>query len=100
MQRRILSIVIIMMLVAISMWAADKKYKIGDTGPGGGIVFYVNDKGFYVYESDGSSKIYHYLETSYLLGEASWCPWDFHKELNNYGDCCENITPQTGIGYG
>ena len=64
-------------------------YKIGDEGPGGGIIFYVDKQGFTVYDGKGGEEICHYLEMSrYTLGESRWYP-----EI-------VSITTQTGLGYG
>ena len=64
-------------------------YKIGDIGPGGGIIFYVNKRGFTVYDGKGGEEICHYLEMSNgTLGESKWYP----EEIN--------ISTQTGLGYG
>jgi uncharacterized protein YgiM (DUF1202 family) len=72
-----------------------KKYNIGDTGPGGGIVFYHSPSGFNVIQADGSSKLCHYLEVSPTdLGEISWCS---QRGWHNY--CC-NIPTKEGLGYG
>ena len=50
-----------------------KKYKIGDIGEGGGIVFYVSPEGFDVYDGKGSVTRCHYLEMSTInLGESKW----------------------------
>jgi len=50
-----------------------KKYKIGDIGEGGGIVFYVSPEGFDVYDGKGSVTRCHYLEMSPInLGESKW----------------------------
>ena len=47
------------------------QYKVGDEGPGGGIVFYVSPKGFTVYDGKGGEEICHYLEMSKTsLGES------------------------------
>ena len=47
------------------------KYKIGDEGEGGGIVFYVSPGGFDVYDGKGSVMRCHYLEMSKaILGES------------------------------
>ena len=40
------------------------KYKVDDEGPGGGIVFYVSEEGFTVYDGQGGEVICHYLEMS------------------------------------
>ena len=50
-----------------------KQYKIGDEGEGGGIVFYVSQEGFFVYDGMGGSKLCHYLEMSKpTLGISEW----------------------------
>lgn len=65
------------------------KYKIGDEGPGGGIVFYTSEAGFKVYDGMGGSAIYHYLEMSKeTLGEAYSYPEK------------KDIVTNEGIGYG
>ena len=64
-------------------------YKIGDIGPGGGIIFYVNKRGFTVYDGKGGEEICHYLEmSSGTLGESYWYPGEVF------------ISTQTGLGYG
>ena len=64
-------------------------YKIGDIGPGGGIIFYVNKRGFTVYDGKGGEEICHYLEmSSGTLGESYWYPEEVF------------ISTQTGLGYG
>lgn len=40
------------------------QYKVGDEGPGGGIVFYASKEGFTVYDGQGEDEICHYLEMS------------------------------------
>ena len=40
------------------------QYKVGDEGPGGGIVFYASKEGFTVYDGQGGDEICHYLEMS------------------------------------
>ena len=53
-----------------------KKYKIGDIGEGGGIVFYVSPEGFDVYDGQGGVMRCHYLEMSTInLGESKWGKW-------------------------
>ena len=44
----------------------DLTYNIGDTGPGGGIIFYIDQNGFTVegYSSFGNSYVAHYLEAA------------------------------------
>lgn len=52
-----------------------KEYRIGETGPGGGIVFYKNLAGFSVDDGNGNSEICHYLEVSKDdLGCVTWMP--------------------------
>ena len=69
--------------------ASYANYKIGDAGPGGGIVFYVSKEGFRVYDGKGGEQICHYLEMSKnTLGLSNWFP-----EYSNIGT-------QTGLGYG
>ena len=69
------------------------KYSIGDTGPGGGIVFYVSEEGFDVFDGKGGVQKCNYLEVSKEeVGKRTWCtcnksPW-----------CNPNGGP--GIGYG
>ncbi|MDR1904248.1 MAG: DUF1566 domain-containing protein [Treponema sp.] len=67
-----------------------KKYAIGDTGPGGGIIFYVSQAGF---KSNGVTC--HYLEAA---------PADMSEELKwASGGFTETSIPaaqQTGIGAG
>ena len=65
------------------------KYKVGDEGPGGGIVFYASEAGFKVYDGTGGSAVYHYLEMSKkTLGAAYSYP---EKKA---------ISTQEGLGYG
>lgn len=49
------------LLVLVTVFAySQKKYEIGDTGPGGGIIYLVNDEEGYTYEC------------SDILGETTW----------------------------
>lgn len=78
------------LFIAVSMLWATREYRIGDTGPGCGIVFYVSKKGFKVYDGSGGSMICHYLEMSKdVLGESKWFP--------EYGDIGGT---HKGLGYG
>lgn len=53
--------------------ASSMKYKIGDEGEGGGIVFYVSPAGFDVYDGQGGVTRCHYLEMSKTnLGKSYW----------------------------
>ncbi len=56
-------------------FAHEASYKIGDKGPGGGIVFYCSEAGFPVRDSDGASPVIcHYLECSPVeLEDLTWC---------------------------
>lgn len=61
-----------------------RSYYIGDTGPGGGIVFYYSAPGFFVQESgDENPVIRHYLECSPTeLGTTGWCPCERNHWCN------------------
>lgn len=65
------------------------QYKIGDEGPGGGIVFYASKKGFKVYDGKGDAVLCHYLEMSYTAGWSYWFP-----------ERIEISDLKTGLGYG
>ena len=66
-----------------------KEYKIGDEGEGGGIIFYVSQEGFLVYDGMGESKLCHYLEMSKsTLGISNWAP------------TLDTVNTFDGIGYG
>lgn len=69
----------------------EKTYKVGDEGPGKGIVFYVSEKGFNVYDGKGGISICHYLEMSKnTLGVAKWFPSMLYISTQT----------QTELGYG
>ncbi|MDE7291780.1 MAG: hypothetical protein K2N58_07015 [Treponemataceae bacterium] len=62
--------------------AMNVSYKVGDTGPGGGIVFYYSEVGFSVH---GSDVLCHYLECSPTeLGYIPWCPGAFTGWQNKF----------------
>lgn len=66
-----------------------KEYKIGDEGEGGGIIFYVSQEGFLVYDGMGGSKLCHYLEMSKsTLG------------ISNWASTLDTVNTFDGIGYG
>lgn len=59
----------------LSLAGGGKIYEIGDEGPGGGIVFYVSEDGFDVYDGKGCVTVCHYLEMSKnTLGIMTWLP--------------------------
>lgn len=72
----------------------EKKWKVGEKGPGGGWIFYYSEKGFSIYEND-KVKVCHYLECSPdLVGDdcSLWCP------CSSKSWC--NIKTYEGIGTG
>lgn len=65
----------VMVVLCTMVCAFSQQYKIGDEGPGGGIVFYYSEKGFDVYEADGSVTRCNYLEVSKTeVACVAWCP--------------------------
>lgn len=75
--------------ISVAISKVIMKYKIGDTGPGGGIVFYVSEEGFEVLDGKGGVKKCNYLEvTKEQLACVSWSP-DY-----------KSIQGATGLGYG
>lgn len=72
-----------------------QKYKIGDEGPGGGIVFYYSEEGFDVYQADGSIERCNYLEVSKtVVANVSWC------SMKSLIDGCCYINTNTKLGFG
>lgn len=68
------------------------QYKVGDEGEGGGIVFYVSQEGFIVYDGKGGQKICHCLEMSKpTLGLSKWAP-----EKSDF----INTISEKSLGYG
>lgn len=64
----------VMVVLCTIVCAFSQQYKIGDEGPGGGIVFYYSEKGFDVYEADGSVTRCNYLEVSKTeVACTHWC---------------------------
>lgn len=64
--------------------ASSMKYKIGDEGEGGGIVFYVLPEGFDVYDGQGGVTRCHYLEMSKtVLGKSKWSDFDPYYGILN-----------------
>ena len=85
----------VMVVLCTMACAFSQQYKIGDEGPGGGIVFYYSEKGFDVYQADGSIKRCNYLEVSKTeVACVSWCTCDSFKD-----DFCY-INTVDGIGMG
>lgn len=73
----------------LSLVGGGKIYEVGDEGPGGGIVFYVSEDGFDVYDGKGGVTVCHYLEMSKnTLGILNWLPEDRY------------VATQNGLGYG
>ena len=49
------------------------EYEIGDIGPYGGVIFYVSEEGFKVYDGEGGFELCHYFETTTgSIGESRW----------------------------
>lgn len=82
----------VMVMVCTMLCAFSQQYKVGDDGPGGGIVFYYFEKGFDVYEADGSVTRCNYLEVSKTeVACVAWCPCE-----NDY--CSINTVDSIGMG--
>ena len=86
--RKIALILVSLMFAGCFLTA--QTYNIGDTGPGGGIVFYVSDVAFPVPQPNGETKMCRYMEVS---------PVDIGK--SQCGDCSKE-DPHTlqGLGTG
>lgn len=68
------------------------QYKVGDEGEVGGIVFYVSQEGFIVYDGKGGQKICNCLEMSKpTLGLSKWAP-----EKSDF----INTISEKSLGYG
>ena len=63
---KIFGIVTLITINVLTIKADDSSYNIGDTGPGGGKIFYYNTGGFRVYANadDRTGTICHYLEAA------------------------------------
>ena len=71
----------VMVVLCTMACAFSQQYKVGDDGPGGGIVFYYSEKGFDVYQSDGSVTRCNYLEVSKTeVACVTWCTCDGFKD--------------------
>jgi hypothetical protein len=69
--RKIALILVSLMFAGCFLTA--QTYNIGDTGPGGGIVFYVSDVAFPVPQPNGETKMCRYMEVSPVdIGESEW----------------------------
>lgn len=85
----------IMVMVCTMLCAFSQQYKVGDDGPGGGIVFYYSEKGFDVYQADGSLKRCNYLEVSKTeVARVTWCTCEY---LND-AFCHINTVDDIGMG--
>lgn len=77
------------------------QYKVGDEGEGGGIVFYVSQEGFVVYDGMGGEKLCHYLEMSKsTLGVSNWAPSKTWTSKDYIREDYININTLNEIGYG
>lgn len=89
---------LMVMLVLYTMACAfSQQYKVGDDGPGGGIVFYYSEEGFDVYESDGSVTRCNYLEVSKIeVARVTWCPCEL--DWSGINTCSINTVDSIGMG--
>ena len=75
--RKIALILVSLMFAGCFLTA--QTYNIGDTGPGGGIVFYVSEIAFPVPQPNGETKMCRYMEVSPVdIGSCAW--GNGHKE--------------------
>ena len=69
--RKIALILVSLMFAGCFLTA--QTYNIGDTGPGGGIVFYVSEIAFPVPQANGETKMCRYMEVSPVdIGSCAW----------------------------
>lgn len=69
--RKIALILVSLMFAGCFLTA--QTYNIGDTGPGGGIVFYVSEIAFPVPQPNGETKMCRYMEVSPVdIGSCAW----------------------------
>ena len=82
----------VMIVLCTMACAFSQQYKIGDEGPGGGIVFYYSEKGFDVYEADGSVTRCNYLEVSKTeVAWATWCSCTYETSYCYIGSAVSEI---------
>lgn len=82
------------LMIFAHLFADDVVYKIGEEGPGGGIVFYYSKAGFPVKNPLSlTPKICHYLECSAVdIGHLPWC-----SQKNSKSKCCNVAENNYGI---
>ena len=77
--RKIALILVSLMFAGCFLTA--QTYNIGDTGPGGGIVFYVSEIAFPVPQPNGETKMCRYMEVSPVdIGESKWGEDGYEEE--------------------
>ena len=85
----------VMVVLCTMVCAFSQQYKIGDEGPGGGIVFYYSEEGFDVYEADGSVTRCNYLEVSKTeVACVTWCTCNYRND----DFCYINTVDDIGMG--
>ena len=88
-------LLMVMVVLCTMVCAFSQQYKIGDEGPGGGIVFYYSEKGFDVYEADGSVTRCNYLEVSKTeVARVIWCTCNYRSD----DFCYINTVDDIGMG--